>query len=114
MVDPKNVRDALIVFAKKRCTITYKQLSQAAKVPYGNFQEQMELARIVTQIGREEFEAGRPLLNILLLSPSTDLPSESFFKMAREVKAMHGADRSSFFQTHLAKVFSFWENKDVS
>jgi hypothetical protein len=112
MIDPHSIRVALIRAAKRRHTLTYQELSKSARVPYGNFEEQMALAKIASQIGREEFACGRPLLNILIVSHSTALPSESFFKMAKELNLGKSSSRTTFFREHLEKVFSFWASKE--
>jgi hypothetical protein len=88
--------------------MTYSELTAMLQTARLHYHSHM-LARLLVDVGREEVEAGRPVLPALVVTKQTGLPGQGFFKLA----AARGYDVSepeAFWASALKQVHDYWSN----
>jgi hypothetical protein len=98
------MRALLIEQAKTRQTISYSELADRLETvsvhPYS-----YAFARLLTQIGGEEEQAGRPLLPALVVRKATGIPGAGYFK-GTGVRG-HTATEEEWAE-ELQRVYDYW------
>lgn len=97
----------LIQVAKERKTITYSQLASVADVTVESRDELKTVGFILDAIADQELAAGRPLLPIVVVSGTTNMPGGGLFKYAKR-KKLQKTDDMTFFATELNRVYAYW------
>src|SRR4051794_34117565 len=90
----------LVQVAKEQKTITYGQLASVADVTIEARDELKTVGFILDAIAAQEFAAGRPLLPIVVVSGTTNMPGGGLFKYAKR-KKLQKTDDITFFATEL-------------
>jgi hypothetical protein len=111
MVNPV-VYDKLVEVAKARRTITFRELGQIADMRFDSEDDTKMLGLVLDNIGDQEIAAGRPLLPVVVVSESNNMPGAGLFKYARRKKLLKGDDLT-FFATELRRVYDFWARPDA-
>ncbi|WP_343303932.1 hypothetical protein AAHN97_20385 [Chitinophaga niabensis] len=105
--------ECLVECAKKKETITYKELARNAGYAYNREKRKYEPAYLkeLTDIGEEEFEAGRPLLNVLV--KVGDFPGPGFARWYVKkfsfltFEVIHS--NTTLYERLCKECFAFWE-----
>ncbi len=106
---PKRVREHLKELARRRETITYRDLAKALEVRPPNTIHQV--ADALEVLMREDHATGAPLLAALVVSKVRNgLPAPAFFSVARMLGRFKGSDTGSDTQTyHARELESVWD-----
>ena len=107
----EEVRVVLVLHAKKGETITYKDLAARVKV-MGLFPYSSHLHNLLGEISREEDEAGRGMLSVLVVRQKERLPGERFFALAAEEFGRDTSDPEAFWHQEKARVCTAWRGRD--
>ncbi len=100
-------KEILVACARGEQTITYLDLTGGIKAmklrPYDR-----RLSRLISEISREEDEAGRGMLSVLVVRGDTHRPGARFFTLAEEECGRVTSNREAFWQREKAQVFAAW------
>jgi hypothetical protein len=102
------IRQVMIDTARQKSLITYRELTaslQSASIHYHS----PLLARLLVEIGTEEFDAGRPILPALVVAQQTGIPGKGFFRIAGE-RGQDVADAEAFWEEEVQRVYHYWES----
>ena len=101
-------RAILIQQARLRQTITYSELCamlQTARIHYHS----PLMVRLLDDLGREEFEARRPVLPALVVTKGTGIPGAGYFRMDGVIPDEQTAsDPEAIWAADLQAVFDYW------
>jgi hypothetical protein len=106
MVNPV-VYDKLVQVAKARRTITFRELGQVADMLLDSDDDTKMLGLILDGIADQEVREGRPLLPVLVVNESNNMPGAGLFKYAKRRNLQKGDDLT-FFATELKRVYDYW------
>jgi hypothetical protein len=101
----------LIQVAKDRKTIPYGELAQAGDLSLDGEDDMKAFGFALDAIADQEVAAGRPLLPVVVVSGTTNMPGGGLFKYAKKKKLQKGDDMT-FFATELNRVYAFWAAND--
>lgn len=105
------IRRVLVGRAKARAMIPYSELVGLVRSVNFNAYDQ-RLFAILGQVSMDEYQAGRPLLSVLVVHKTGDMqPGEGFFELAESL----GRDTSDVLKAWIAevqRVYQHW-NKPV-
>lgn len=101
------VYERLIQVAKARKTIPYGKLGQIGDVSMDTEDDVRELGKILDAIADQETAAGRPLLPVVVVRESNNMPGAGLFKYARR-KNLQKTDDLTFFAAELNRVYAYW------
>ena len=106
---PKRVQEHLKELARRRETITYRDLAKELEVQPPNTIHQV--ADALEVLMREDHATGAPFLAALVVSKVRNgLPAPGFFYVARMLGRFKGSDTGSDTQTYHAREFeSAWD-----
>ena len=106
---PKRVREHLKELARRRETITYRDLAKELEVQPPNTIHQV--ADVLEVLMREDQATGAPFLAALVVSKVRNgLPAQVFFHVARMLGRFKGSDTGSGTQTyHARELESAWD-----
>lgn len=106
---PKRVREHLKELARRRGSITYRDLAKELEVQPPNTIHQM--ADVLEGLMREDQATGAPFLAALVVSKVRNgLPAQVFFYVARKLGRFKGSDTGSDTQTyHARELESAWD-----
>lgn len=93
-----------------RGVITYSEAGDWASISgYG-----IQMSQILGEISKREFEAGRPLMSVLVIlkDKSNQLPSGGFIEYMAEIGAYTGANdeksKNIFIANEMKKCWAYW------
>ena len=89
--------------APRKCTITYKELweGQGREFVYPD----PEGDAILGALAREDYQAGKGMLSVVVINDSINQPGGGFFKLARDIGALtDDMDDYDFFILQIKKV----------
>lgn len=101
-------RAILIQQARLRQTITYSELCamlQTARIHYHS----PLMVRLLDDIGRIEYEAGRPVLPAVVVTKQTGIPGAGYFRIAGttpDEQTLSNAE--AIWSADLQAVFDYW------
>ena len=100
----ENTRAILEDKARRKSTITYKQL--AVKLGREFVHPDPEGDTVLGNISRENYQVGKGMLSVVVVSDEFNKPGGGFFKLAREIGALpDNMDDDEFFIQQLNKVY---------
>lgn len=102
------VRERLIQVARAGDTLTYRALGESIGIDVDSLVERTELSHLLTEIAREEHDAGRPLLTAVVVDDQ-GRPGYEFFSVADELGFEVGAYDMPFFEATLDRVYDYWQ-----
>jgi hypothetical protein len=111
MVNPV-VFAKLVEVAKARRTIPFTELAQVADMSLTSDDDTKMLGLILDHIADQDVREGRPLLPVLVVNPSNNMPGAGLFKYAKRKKLQKGDDLT-FFATELKRVYDYWARADA-
>ena len=93
--------------AKAKITISYSEL--ASKINSIHLEaHDTRLNHLLGEVSRDEHEAGRGMLTVLVVYKDGDqTPGPGFFELAEEL-GYDTADREAFWMTELNRVYAAW------
>ncbi|MCB9450941.1 MAG: hypothetical protein H6672_05845 [Anaerolineaceae bacterium] len=101
-------RAILIEQARLRQTITYAELCtmmQTARIHYHS----NTMVRLLDDIGRMEYEAGRPVLPAVVVTKQTGIPGAGYFRLPGTLPGEETpADAEAIWGADLQAVFDYW------
>lgn len=97
----------LIEVAKARQTIPFVELGQVADMTLESEADTKTLGLILDNIADYEVAGGRPLLPVLVVNRSDNMPGAGLFEYAKRKKLQTG-DNVTFFATELIRVYDHW------
>jgi hypothetical protein len=106
MVNPV-VYGKLVQVAKARQTITFRELGQVADMLLDSSDDTKMLGLVLDHIADQEVREGRPLLPVLVVNESNNMPGAGLFKYAKRRKLQKGDDLT-FFASELKRVHDYW------
>lgn len=101
----------LIQVAKARATIQFVELGQVADMALDNDEDVAALGHVLDAIAEEDVAAGRPLLPVLVVHGTRNMPGVGLFKFAKK-KKLQKTDDLTFFATELKRVYDYWANSE--
>lgn len=112
----ERIRRELIDFVKigdsNASFVRYQPLADKFGVPYGNIGERERLHTMLGHISEYEFQNGRPLLSVIVVTGDLT-PGQGFFKLARTLgKQRPDEDNDSFHIQERRVLFNYWKNQD--
>ena len=114
----KDIRDALIVLAKRKATWTYSQLNEQLQLGYNfnNAIDRKEMGEVLGEISVHEYNKGRPLLSALIThKDSKREQGDGFYKLCGELYHKNWQDLKAdkdWENKVIADCFTFWTNTD--
>jgi hypothetical protein len=67
------------------------------------------LGRVLDKIAEQDIAAGRPLLPVLVVNGTRNMPGVWLFKFAKK-KKLQKTDELTFFATEMARVRGYWKD----
>lgn len=112
----EQIRRELIGFVKigdkNASFVRYKALADKLYIPYGNIGERERLHSMLGHISEYEFQNGRPLLSVIVVTGDLT-PGQGFFKLARTLgKQRPDEDNDNFHFRERKALFDFWKTND--
>jgi hypothetical protein len=107
------VYDKMVQVAKARKTISYRELAKAADLSLESDEAMKALGFILDEIADQEVAAGRPLLPVVVVRESRNMPGGGLFKYARR-KRLQKTDDLTFFAAELDRVYAYWAQADAA
>jgi hypothetical protein len=101
----------LIEVAKSKITVQFSELAAVADMPLDGDGDAVALGHVLDEIAEQEIAAGRPLLPVLVVHGTRNMPGAGFFKFAKK-KKLQKCDDLTFFATEMARVHAYWSDKD--
>ena len=89
--------------AKAKGTVQFVELATVADMPLDGDEDVAALGRVLDEIAEQEVAAGRPLLPVLVVHGTRNMPGAGLFKFAKKNKLQKGDDLT-FFATEMAQV----------
>ena len=89
-------------------TTTYRTLAALARLDLDRPADRDTLARTLRAISTAEHQQGRPLLSVVVVLGSRQMPGRGFFALARELGRHTGGGDAAFFREELARVHAAW------
>jgi hypothetical protein len=105
------VFEKLVEVAKSKATIKFTDLARLADMPLDAEGDVAAMGRILDEIAEADVAAGRPLLAVLVVHDTRNMPGAGLFRFARKNK-LQKSDDLTFFATELAKVHAHWAKTD--
>ncbi len=106
------VFEKLVQVAKAKTTIPFVELAQLADMTLEIEGDVAAMARVLDEIAESDVAAGRPLLAVLVVHGTKNMPGGGFFKFAKK-KKLQKTDDLTFFATELKRVYDYWANKEL-
>ena len=106
---PERIRAYLTELARRRDTITYRDLAKALEVqPPNTIRQVAEALEVLMQ---EDHVNGAPFIAALVVSKVRNgLPAPAFFSFARSLRRFKGSDMDPEIQTyHARELDSAWD-----
>ncbi len=106
---PERIREYLKELARRRDTITYRDLAKALEVQPPNTIHQV--AEALEVLMQEDHVNGAPFIAALVVSKVRNgLPAPAFFSFARSLRRFKGSDTDPEIQTYYARELqSAWD-----
>jgi hypothetical protein len=104
------MHDLLIKLARLGQPISYSELAAQITSVYLHHRAPA-FGQILRQIAREEAEAKRPMLAVLVVNKQTGICGAGFFKHAANL-GYDVADPERFWQAEFERVYDYWANAD--
>jgi hypothetical protein len=102
----------LVEVAKAKGTVQFVELAAVADMPLDGDEDAAALGRVLDEIAEQEVTAGRPLLPVLVVHGSRNMPGAGLFKFAKRKKLQKGDDLT-FFATEMARVHAYWKDAEA-
>jgi hypothetical protein len=99
------IRAILIEVAKAGHTITYSELTSMLQTAYVHYHSQV-LVQLLTDIGREEHLAGRPVLPALVVTKQTGMPGGGYFRFGPGEAEVN--DPAALWAEDVKQVYTYW------
>jgi hypothetical protein len=106
------VYDKLVQVAKARRTISFGDLAQVADMMLDNRDDTKMLGLVLDNIADQEVRQGRPLLPVIVVSETNNMPGARLFKYAKR-KKLQQTDDVTFFAAELRRVYDYWAQADA-
>src|SRR5262245_14958579 len=106
------VYDKLVQVAKAQRTITFRELGQVADMLPDNSDDTKMLGLVLDNIADREVREGRPLLPVVVVNESDNLPGAGLFRYAQRRNLQKGGERA-FFAKELKRVYDYWTQADA-
>jgi len=97
----------LIKVAKARKTIPVGELAKTADILVERSDDMKILGLILDQIADQEVTEGRPLLPVVVVRETDNMPSARLFEYAKR-KGLQKTDDLTFFAAELKRVHDHW------
>ena len=97
----------LVEIAKAKTTIQFVELARTADMPLDTDADVTALGRLLDEIAEQEVAAGRPILPVLVVHGTRNMPGVGLFRFAKK-KKLQKSDDLTFFATELSRVYAFW------
>lgn len=101
------MRQIIIDAAKARHLITYSELTNMLQTAYIHYHSHV-LTQLLTDIGREEAAAGRPILPALVVAKQTGRPGPGYFKAAPGETESDDPIRE--WEDEVQRLYDYWSN----
>jgi hypothetical protein len=101
----------LIETAKAKTTIQFSELACIADMPLEAEGDVAAMGRILDEIAELDVAEGRPLLAILVVHGTRNMPGAGLFRFAKKKKLQKGDDLT-FFATEMSRVHAYWAKTD--
>jgi hypothetical protein len=95
----------LVEVAKAGQTITYSELTSMLQTAYVHYHSQV-LVQLLTDIGRDEHLAGRPVLPALVVTKQTGMPGGGYFRFGPADDEMN--DPAAAWAEDVKQVHTYW------
>ncbi len=106
------MRQVMINVAKSERLITYSELCAMLKTAYIHFHSPF-LTGLLIDIGREEHEAGRPILPAVVVSKTSGIPGAGYFKAGEgEDTSESTDDPKALWQADLERLYEYWSKHE--
>lgn len=106
------VKTELIMAARYKGTVTYKELAYIAGLPLrGNYMS-AEIGHLLGEISEDEHVSGRPMLSAIAVR-GNGIPGSGFFDLAIELDKLHDNSEDSkrlFFENEKEAVYETWQS----
>lgn len=99
----------LVEVAKAKGTVQFVELAAVADMPLDGEGDVVALGHVLDEIAEQEVAAGRPLLPVLVVHGTRNMPGAGLFKFAKKKKLQKGDDLT-FFATEMARVHAYWKD----
>jgi len=106
------VFEKLVQVAKAKKTIQFLELGQIADMPADSDEDIAALGHVLDAIAEDDVKNGRPLLAVLVVHGTRNMPGVGLFKFAKKKKLQKGDDLT-FFATELKRVYDYWATSSV-
>lgn len=111
--DERRIRELLIEVARIKGVITYQGIisSLGLNLDMANELDRKELAYMLCEICRYEYEEFRPLLSVLVVNQSgihKGEPSDAFFAFANKIGKFRDGDKKKFLFFEKNKCYAQW------
>ena len=106
----QEMRELLIKLAKLGLPISYSELAAQITSVYLHHRAPA-FGQILRQVAREEAEAQRPMLAVLVINKQTGICGAGFFKHAANL-GYDVANPETFWQAEFERVHDYWANAD--
>ena len=105
------VFEKLVQVAKAKSTIQFIELGRIADMTLDSDEAIAALGHILDEIAEEDVKAGRPLLAVLVVHGTRNMPGVGLFKFAKK-KKLQKSDDLTFFATELKRGYDYWANAE--
>jgi hypothetical protein len=102
----EEMRAEMIACARARETITYSELSMRLQTAYIHYHSTY-MVRLLDDIGRQEFEAGRPILPAVVVRKSNGIPGGGYFRELAQMTELP-VEMVEQWRKDLEAVFDYW------
>ncbi|MEZ4669073.1 MAG: hypothetical protein R3E39_14295 [Anaerolineae bacterium] len=104
----EEMRQIMVETARRGQLITYSELCAALKTAYLHYHSPI-LVRLLTEVGRSEVQAGRPVLPAVVVGKQSGIPGPGYFKVGEgDAEAEGHVEPKAMWEADLEQVFEYW------